>query len=289
MRSRRVRQPGSFLMRSTYMIMNGGSAFDFLAPGYDTSFSRSNTGLQQRMAGRRRLGEFLSGKGQLRILEINCGTGDDALWLGSLGHEVIATDQSETMIREARQKAALSGENQVDFRVCRFGDLEETFRGSRFDLIFSNFAGLNCVSPEELSRLGPQFDGLLQPDGRFVAVLFGKYCWMEAFYFLSKTDIRNAFRRWGLREVPVRLGEAVFQPVYYYPVSHFVRMLGGFRLVEKYPVGLFIPPSYLEGFVQRHQGLFRLLIKLEKIMGRFRAGSELADHVYIHLKKKERK
>ncbi|WP_315817338.1 methyltransferase domain-containing protein [Paraflavitalea speifideaquila] len=88
--------------------MSKQAAFDVLAADYDTSFSHSLTGHAQRMVSRAWLQSFLAGKGTLRILEINCGTGEDALWLASLGHTVIATDQSERMIGEAREKQLLA-------------------------------------------------------------------------------------------------------------------------------------------------------------------------------------
>src|SRR5450631_871957 len=125
---------------------SGGSVpFDVLAPDYDAVFSRSLTGLAQRLVSRERLEAFLAGKGRLRILEINCGTGEDACWLASLGHEVIATDQSAAMIRTAREKGggiagAGAGERGTpNFIQCGFSELGNTFAGQSFDLIFSNF------------------------------------------------------------------------------------------------------------------------------------------------------
>src|SRR5262245_44859612 len=93
--------------------------FDVLAAGYDSSFSQSLTGQAQRDVSRLWLQKFLLYKGPLRILEINCGTGDDALWLASLGHYVVATDQSARMIGEATQKAGeASSSMQPVFLTC---------------------------------------------------------------------------------------------------------------------------------------------------------------------------
>jgi len=279
------------------------SHFDAIAFDYDDAFSHSLIGQQQRVAARRWLNEFLSGKGALRILEINCGTGEDAIWLASLGHDVLATDQSEAMIDEAKQKISSSSGNgqlnsevkiagsskgRVNFVACGFAELETAFQGEQFDLIFSNFSGLNCVSPAELSELGGQFHRLLRLQGHLVVVLFGKYCWMETSYFLLKANFREAFRRWSNKEAPVRLKEAVYQPVYYYSLNRFVQILGHFQLIQKRPVGLFIPPSYLEGSMQKRQAFFRLLVRLEAMSGRFRKSSELADHMYILLQNEDK-
>ncbi len=267
--------------------MTKEAAFDALAAEYDAVFSQSLIGVQQRGISRKWLEAFLAGKGSLRILEINCGTGEDAWWLASRGHEVTATDQSAGMIRSAQQKAAAFHDGrEVNFKVCAFEELSTVFGHGSFDLIFSNFSGLNCVSPADLSELGGQLRDLVADNGHLAAVLFGKYSWWETAYFLEKADCREAFRRWGHKEVRVRLREGVYQPVYYYSARQFARILHPFRLLAKRPVGLFIPPSYMEGLMRRSPRLFRLLIRLEKMSGRLSRFSQLADHIYILFKKK---
>ena len=49
-----------------------------------------------------------------RILDIGCGTGDNAIWLARHGFDVVACDISDTAIGLAREKAAKAG---ID---CRF-------------------------------------------------------------------------------------------------------------------------------------------------------------------------
>src|SRR5829696_5009364 len=126
------------------MLMNE-EAFDVLAADYDDAFSKTAIGFHQRTVSRKWLQVFLAGKASLKILEINCGTGDDALWLASLGHEVVATDRSGKMIEHAKGKLAFYNKrNAPQFSVCDFKDLHIQFANQQFDLVFSNFAGLNC-------------------------------------------------------------------------------------------------------------------------------------------------
>lgn len=260
--------------------------FDVLAAGYDTSFSQSLTGRAQRTASRVWLQHFLLYKGPLRILEINCGTGDDALWLSSLGHYVIATDQSARMIQEAEHKSAQTTlPVKPTFITAGFDQLGDTLASQRFDLIFSNFAGLNCVAPHELVSLTKTLQELLTDDGHLAAVIFGKYCWWETCYYLLKADAHNAFRRWKRKPAIAQLAGDVFQPVFYYSVPAFVKSLHPLLLMEKRPVGLFIPPSYMEHSMRKHTRFFGLLVKLEKMIRRSSIGSSLADHTYILLQK----
>ena len=55
------------------------------------------------------------------MLEVGCGTGNDAIWIASQGADVIAVDLSESAIAEARKKADAAGVS-VDFRAGSFPD-----------------------------------------------------------------------------------------------------------------------------------------------------------------------
>src|ERR1700754_863862 len=125
----------------TVTPMNKPSHFDVLAGNYDSAFTGSQTGRAQRLISRKWLQPFLENKTGLQILEINCGTGDDAYWMAQQGHHVIATDQSPEMIKQAQQKTTTP--NNPVFYTCAFDSLIKIFPQQQFDLVFSNFAGLN--------------------------------------------------------------------------------------------------------------------------------------------------
>lgn len=261
-------------------------AFDAIAAEYDDSFSSSLTGKSQRLQSRKWLSAFLGNKKNLKILEINCGTGDDALWLASLGHNVVATDASIAMIQEAKQKQQQNDHTgQVVFLQSAFADLQMVLPAQKFDLIFSNFSGLNCVPADELKWLNASFHELLNPGGYMAVVIFGKYNWWETFYYLLKMNPGKAFRRWHQKQSISQLKAGYFQPAYYYSIGKFCRLLHQFRLIEKRPVGLFVPPSYAESLMKKNRRLFHLLEKLEKKAGGIAAFSQLADHSYLLLKK----
>ena len=68
------------------------SPFDALAADYDRSFTASAIGQRMRAAVWRRLDTaFAPGE---RVLELNCGTGEDAVHLAERGVRVLATDVS---------------------------------------------------------------------------------------------------------------------------------------------------------------------------------------------------
>ena len=117
-------------------------------------------------------------------------------------------------------------------------------------------------------------------------VVFGKYTAWEMGYFLAKLNRKRAFSRWQNKPVKVRLGEGVEPSVYYYSTPRFCRLLRDFQLVEKRPVGLFVPPSYLESLVQKREDLFNKLVRLEQRFSGMSFLSSLADHTYLLFKKK---
>lgn len=267
------------------MPMNETPAFDAIAAEYDKSFSESLIGGEQRERSRHWLRKILETGKALEILEINCGTGEDALWMASLGHSVVATDQSAAMINEAEKKLSASKQKGIKFISCGFENLASQFDKLQFDFIFSNFSGLNCVSPDELTILSEQLNSLLKVNGCFAVTVFGKHSWWEVFFFLLKAQPAKAFRRWGNKKISVELSESVYQPVYYYSVRRLKQLLYPLRLVEKKPVGLFIPPTYLEASMKKRPNLFRSLIRLEKTANGFAIGSSFADHVFLLFKK----
>ena len=83
-------------------VNQAGLAFDTLAENYDAHFTRSSIGRAQRDAVWRKAVEVF--RGELSILELNCGTGEDALFLASQGHRVTALDASRAMIDRASQR-----------------------------------------------------------------------------------------------------------------------------------------------------------------------------------------
>ena len=91
------------------------SPFDAMAAEYDTSFTHSLIGVRMRHAVWRRLDARFQPNDH--ILELNCGTGEDAIHLAQRGLHILATDVSSTMLEVARAKAAQSNlTDRIEFR-----------------------------------------------------------------------------------------------------------------------------------------------------------------------------
>ena len=90
------------------------AVFDGIAERYDEIFTESVIGRAQRRAVWRELERMLA-PGQ-RVLEINCGTGVDAMCMAERGVEVDACDISPRMIDVARRRQ----EQQAPQAAVRF-------------------------------------------------------------------------------------------------------------------------------------------------------------------------
>src|SRR5512142_2340783 len=96
-------------------------AFDHIGARYDAEFT--NTDLSRWF--RRRVWERLASlfKPGDRVIELGCGTGEDAIWLAKRGVRVLAGDASPAMLAETARKArAENVEALVETRLLDLAD-----------------------------------------------------------------------------------------------------------------------------------------------------------------------
>lgn len=254
------------------------SSFSGYAKNYDADFSLSEIGKLQRG----RVWHFLKKNiphRSFQILELNCGTGIDALWFAERDCSVLATDISAEMIKRAEVNTAARRE-LVQVGVCDCRNILSLTKGKQFDLIFSNFSGLNCLDETELKQLSDALSQLVKPGGKFIACFFGTKCIWERFYFLMKFNFKQMFRRGNGKSAVAKVGEDRIT-TWYYSVETIGRIFEkNFKVQKSMPVGFFIPPSYLNSIFKRIPFLLTLLAFFEK---RFAPAmlSNYADHYIV--------
>lgn len=251
--------------------------FDAAAQSYDDTFTNSCVGKAQRAQVWRQIFKLKLSK-NLNVLEINCGTGVDAKRWYELGHEVLATDISSEMVRVASEQVPKVQFTQLD--VNRL----DAFEG-QYDVIFSNFGGLNCLYTKELQSFLENAPRLLAPKGRLILVIMGKKCAWDWLYMLLKGKINARNRRNSEESVGVTLDSVIVQSMYYTPkeISTFAKE---FQVERTRPIGLFVPPSYLAPTFENRPYVFGLFKFLDSIFS-FRWLSNHADHYFISLVKKD--
>jgi ubiquinone/menaquinone biosynthesis C-methylase UbiE len=255
------------------------SFFSHSAASYDDQFTKTPIGILQRNQVLKEVEKLIGPK--TRVLELNCGTGHDALWFSQRVKQVLATDISEEMIAVAQQKAA--GTANVAFQSLDLNVIH-ALSPQRFDFMFSNFGGLNCISPEEMADFFKNANPLLTPKGELVLVIMGQKTLWERFYFLAKGDAKNAFRR-NTDHVVLANVENVKVPTWYYAPKKLTAHFSEFFTLKKIvPIGLFVPPSYLTPFFKNKKFALNFLALLDAF--RPSGCANYADHFLIHLQKK---
>jgi len=258
----------------------GVNKFDNAATDYDDVFSRSRIGLAQRSRVWHFMKPELDTKAPLNILELNCGTGEDALFFARHGHMVSATDISEAMLKIARSKDVTYA---INFFQIDLNNIDQYEHKAPYDLIFSNFGGINCINEESLRRLLQRVAHLLSPGGTMVAVIMPSFCLWETFYFLLRMKLGEAFRR---KKMAVASVSGTLVETWYYTPRKLRKLLpDNLKIINVRPVGFFIPPSYLESFIARNLSFFNVLVKLEWMLGNFQWQAALSDHCLIKLEK----
>jgi ubiquinone/menaquinone biosynthesis C-methylase UbiE len=206
-------------------------SFDLIAADYDELWTRSASGRAQRAAVWRRISPlFREGD---RVLDLGCGTGEDALHLTERGISIQAIDSSLQMVRIARSR----GLNVTHLKLENLDQLEGVYEGA-----ISNFGALNCV--ECLEPVSEALARLIRPGGYVALCAMGRFCWWETAWYALQGKLAKAGRRWRGRSFSKSLGMWVQYPSRKQFRDGFGRH---FELVGWHGIGVAVPPSFVKG------------------------------------------
>jgi ubiquinone/menaquinone biosynthesis C-methylase UbiE len=274
-------------MNDTLHTMNeqaAARAFSKQAPIFDELYASDMIIQYKRKRVRDHILQYLQPGSN--ILELNAGTGDDAIFFAQQGHTVHATDISDimqNMLKEKVRRNDLKG--SISYELRSFTDLKNLFNRGPYDTIFSNFAGLNCTN--ELPKVLRSFDHLLKPGGIVTLVILPKFCLWE-FLLLFKGKFRTAFRRFSGNKGSKAHVEGEFFRCWYYNPSFVKKNLNhSFDLLSVEGVCTLVPPSYIEKFAEKHPGTYRLLKKREDRWKTKWPWKNIGDYYIISLRKKD--
>lgn len=190
-------------------------AFDELATSYDDLFTVRSAILREAVW-TEMAAVF---QPQDLVLDIGCGTGEDAAFLARRRIGVLATDISGGMIQQAERKLRDYG-NLARCVCCDAQNLPESLPHWLKDWtddrqgqkclagIVSNFGALNCLSSLEPIRIVA--DRYLIPGGHLVLCLINRFYFREA--------ARGVFRRFHPNGSAVRCGSQMV-PLYYHGIA----------------------------------------------------------------------
>lgn len=256
--------------------------FDVAAKTYDTDFTFSKIGLAQRQIVYSNLSAIFNTETKLNILELNCGTGYDALNFAKVGHNVTATDISEQMIKTANSKVKIG---DVNFKTLDITTLNASSYNKKFDIIFSNFGGFNCLTKNEIGTFLKVSINLLKPKGKIILVIMPKLCVWERIYFSLKKQFKKAKRRQTKGFVLANVNDKQVKTWYYNPKEIEALAKNYFNINTIKPVGLSIPPSYLEHSIASNTFVLSFFKRLDAIFSASKL-AKYADHFLIELQLK---
>ena len=195
-----------------------------------------------------------------RILELNAGSGIDAVALARMGYQVHATDIAPGMLARLQEKVDRSGLGErVSVQRCSFTQLGQV-ENPPFDAVFSNLGGLNCIP--DLSPVIDQLPLVLRPGGAVVWVLMPPIClWELAEIF--RVNFRLAFRRLSPHGVQSHL-EGLHFKVYYFSPRRALDWFGpDFAQLELEGLSVITPTAESKQLAKRHPRLYRLLARMD--------------------------
>jgi ubiquinone/menaquinone biosynthesis C-methylase UbiE len=195
-----------------------------------------------------------------RMLELNCGTGIDAVELAKRGYTVHATDNAPGMLGQLPEKITRNNvDKKITFQQCSFTELDKV-QGAPFDAVFSDLGGLNCIP--DLSPVIQQLPNVLHPGGLVTWVLMPPVClWEMAEIFRGHPHL--AFRRFDRNGTRAHLEGLNFTVHYFTPK----KVLGWFGdaydclMIEG--LSIFTPTAESKNFAKRYTRLYRTLSWLD--------------------------
>lgn len=266
--------------------------FDAVAAEYDSHFTHHQLGRWLREAVHRHLADLV--QPGAHVLELGCGTGEDALWLARHGAHVTATDASAAMLKIAARKTAAAGlSEQITFaQVDLLGNGEWGIGSAesspkppipypllptpQYDAVLANFGVLNCLPDRR--ALASTLARWVRPGGRMALVVMSPICPWEIIWHLAHGQIRTALRRFrsGVR---AHVGRGTTVRVWYPSPRRLQQEFTlHFHHVQTVGIGTLLPPSYLAHLVNRWPHFFEHVAGWDQQLGQRWPWTWLNDH-----------
>ena len=217
------------------------------------------------------------------ILELNAGTGTDAVQLAQRGYRVHATDIAPGMLERGREKVARLGlEDRLTIEERSFLDLEHV-TGGPYDAVFSDLGGLNCTA--DLRPVIASLDRVLRPGGVVVWVLMPRIClWELALAFTGQP--RLALRRLSRHGTRAHLEGRLFD-VYYFDPARVMRDFGAaYELLGLEGLSVITPTAESKNLARRHPRIYGALSWLDDRLAPHAPASGWGDFFIVSMRRR---
>lgn len=213
------------------------------------------------------------------LLDVGCGTGTEAMWLGQRGRTLFAVDSSLRML-EVLSRRATAADLRVSTRLLCAGDLmtlADELGDASFDGAYSSFGALNTEAALEpplaaLSRL-------VRPGGRIVLGVMNRWCIAEMVVLAAGGRARQALRR---ARPSLRVGTGAGSIDVSYPSWRRLRraLSPRFRVISLEALPLLLVP-YAWPALSTHPRVYRAISLLDGMLAPHRPFAWLGDHLLV--------
>ncbi len=258
------------------------AAFDNAAALYDTEFdSLPATRRLRRIVWEVYTRYFNQGE---TLLELNCGTGTDVVFLARNGIRVHATDVSPKMVFAAQKKIQSQRlEDAASAHVLSYGDLQQLGRRT-FDGAYSNMGGLNCTN--ELDVVAEALAALIVPGGYFIATVMPDFCLWETIALGLRFRWGDAFRRRRTTGNVARVHGGDVRTYYHAPRTFASAFAPYFDRINTMGLNIFTPPPNSTRAYERMPNLMKALERLDERIAPFSLFASISDHYVMVLRRK---
>jgi len=202
-----------------------------------------------------------------RVLDLGCGTGEDALMLAARGVRVVGLDASPERVARAREQASERGLGPDECRFEVRGAENLDAAGSPFDGAYSTPGALGGA---DLPRTGAALAAALRPGAAVVISLLGPWP-LPAVIRRTLTGIGDSRRGRAfptLAQARAALGD-------------------GLDWTDAYALGVLVPGPDHERWVADHPQAFGMLAAVERAVRRWPGLRQLGDHMVLEGRRKE--
>lgn len=264
---------------STAQLEAVNRAFSKQSHNYDTEDVANPILKEMRQQVYRHFAKYLQPNSS--ILELNAGTGIDALHFVGQGHRVHATDLSTGMIQQIQHKISTYQLNdQLFCEQISYAELNN-ISGHKFDYAFSNFGGLNCIA--DLKKVTTHLPALLK-DGGYVTFVIMPPVYLWEILWILKGDVKQAFRRFHKDGVMAHL-EGEYFKTYYHSLSQIKKSFPpAFQFIETEGLCSLTPPPSHVNFPAKNPRLYRTLRRLDETVRSNFPFNRWADHIIVTFK-----
>lgn len=139
--------------------------------------------------------EIDSATDKFRVLDVNCGTGNDFPFFFRRGWHVAGCDGSPGMLNKAAENyEPYIREGKLELYAGFLEELnEEAFEPGSFDLIFSVTGGFSYVDDDQLLTINTFLKHFLKDDGKMIVAHLNPVCVPEMIY--KTLHLQNPFFR----------------------------------------------------------------------------------------------